>query len=164
MILLHRWLQNKNAPMDLWPRSIYLKQSKKKNDTIYLSLFFSAQRLFLLRNFGLWFVWLLGLLYLFLHLQLFGEAGDQLRLQAFGAQRTTIELFAQVIYLRGWGGATTQMYSFSWHIKPVLCAGSALSLNLTFIDFGSSLAQCVGVLTSFVSPSSFSSSSWTGNH
>lgn len=46
-------------------------------------------------------------------------------------------------------------WSLFWDSTP--------SLNLTFIDFGSSLAQCVGVLTSFDSPSSFSSSSFTGN-
>lgn len=46
------------------------------------------------------FFWLLWLLHLLLHLQLFGESSDQLGLQSFRAQRAALQLFPQVIHLR----------------------------------------------------------------
>ena len=59
------------------------------------------RELLLLGDLDLGFLRLLGLLHLLLHLQLLGEAGDQLGLEPLGAQGATVQLLTEVVHLRG---------------------------------------------------------------
>ena len=65
----------------------------------HLMVVLLAGRILLLRRGDLRLFGLLGLLLLLLQLDLLGEASDQLRLQALGAQRATLQLLTQVVHL-----------------------------------------------------------------
>ena len=81
--------------------------------------------LLLIGDLDLRFLRLLGLLHLFLHLELLGEAGNQLGLEPLGAQRATVQLLTEVVHLGGGrgevrGGTSRIQKDTGKHLKPTL--------------------------------------------